>query len=128
VTPNNHSPPQSLTIAFFAQNYTVQNVSGLLRTLSVYRIFGPVVASSIVGALTSINGLALAGSPNSDQTSTSYGAIDYAINASKIIDNPPNNTISYGYLNGLTYGTYFGLGVTLTSLYYNIFDSSTLQF
>jgi hypothetical protein len=115
-----------LTIVFFAQNYTVQNVTGLLRTLSAYRIYGPVVAGLATGALTTINGLALFGSTNSDQTSSSYGSISYAINTTKITDNPPNNTISFGFSTGLTYGSTFGSGVTITSLYYNIFASSSL--
>jgi hypothetical protein len=86
------------------------------------------VAGSAAGALTSINGLALFGSTNSDQTSSSYGTINFALNTTKIVDNPPNNTFSYGYWTGLSFGSTFGAGVTITSLYYNIFDSSTLQF
>jgi hypothetical protein len=117
-----------MTIVFFAQNYTIQNVTGLLQTLSAYRIFGPVVTGSAQTALTSINGLTTFGSTNSDQTSSSYGTINFALNTSKIVDNPPNNTFSYGYWTGLTFGTNFGAGVTITSLYYNIFDSSTLSF
>lgn len=37
------NPPKSLTVAFFVENYTVGGVTGLLRTLSVYRLFGPAV-------------------------------------------------------------------------------------
>lgn len=128
VTPKNHVPPQSMTIVFFSQNYTVNNVTGLLQTLSAYRVFGPVVCGSAASTLTTVNGLSLFSSTNSDQTSTTYGSISFTLNTSKIIDNPPNNSISYGYSTALTYGSTFGGGVTITSLYYNIFDSSTLQF
>lgn len=63
VTPDsgNRNPPKYLTIAFFSQNYTVWGVTGLLKTVAVYRLFGPVVTASVTGALSSINGLARTG-------------------------------------------------------------------
>jgi hypothetical protein len=64
VTPSltSRNPPKYLTIAFFSQNYTVNTTSGLLNTLAVYRLFGPVITGSVSGGLTSINGLARTGS------------------------------------------------------------------
>jgi len=53
----NRNPPKILTIAFFTQNYTIGDTTGLLQTQSVYRLFGPVVTGGITGAITSINGL-----------------------------------------------------------------------
>jgi len=55
----NRSPPKILTIAFFSQNYTVGGITGLLQTLSVYRLFGPVVTGSVTGSYGTINSLAL---------------------------------------------------------------------
>ena len=65
VTPDktNRNPPKYLTIAFFSQNYTVGSstigqATNMLQTLSVYRLFGPVVTSAVSGSITAINGLA----------------------------------------------------------------------
>ena len=107
---------------------------GLLRTLSVYRLYGASVTSSISGLIPSINLLVSnAGltSPNADFSNIAHtnGWMSYTLNVSNIISSPPNNTFSAGYSRpGLTYGTYFGSGITITSLYYNIFSSSTLAF
>jgi hypothetical protein len=123
-----------MTIAFFSQNYTVGGVTGLLRTLSVYRIYGASVISSISGVISSINGLVSnAGltSPNADfsNTASTSGYIYYTLNVTNIIANPPNNTFAYGYSRTApTYGLSFGAGITITSLYYNLFSSSTLAF
>lgn len=68
---------------------------------------------------------------NSYFTSSSVsfsGSLSYYINTTNINENPPNNTFRYGYSGSYTYGTKFGAGVTLTSFYYNIFESSTLAF
>ena len=66
---------------------------------------------------------------NDDHVSFS-GTFNYYINTTNIVENPPNNTFRYGYSTNYnsTYGVKFGAGVTLTSLYYNIFESSTLAF
>lgn len=59
-----HVPPKYLTIGFFAANYTVGNVTGLLRTLSVYRLFGAAVTNSLTGttpAILTINSLSRSG-------------------------------------------------------------------
>lgn len=56
-----HVPPKYLTIGFFATNYTVGNVTGLLRTLSVYRLFGAAVTNSLTGAIQTINSLSRSG-------------------------------------------------------------------
>jgi hypothetical protein len=135
VTPNpsNHALPKFLTIAFFSKNYTLGDVSGLLRTLSVYRLFGAAVNSAITGVIGSINGMTQSSlsSPDADFTAinTNGGSfINYALNMSNIVANPPNNTFTYGYSRGVTFGGTFGAGITITSLYYNIFASSTLAF
>jgi len=51
-----------------------------------------------------------------------------AINTSNINANPGDNIFSFGYTGTFTVGTQFGCGITLTSLYYNIFKGSTLSF
>lgn len=109
-------------------------MSGLLKTLSVYRLFGAGVNSAMSGVIGSVNSLTTTALtyPDSDftQTSTDSGTwINYALNVSNIVLNPPNNTFSFGYYrSGLTFGSTFGAGITITSLYYNIFASSTLAF
>jgi hypothetical protein len=135
VTPNpaNHALPKFLTVAFFSQNYTVNNVTGNLRTLSVYRLFGASVNAAVTGTIGSINGMiqSALSSPDADFTAanTNGGAfMSYALDVSKITATPPNNTFSFGYSRSVTYGTFFGAGITITSLYYNIFASSTLAF
>jgi len=135
VTPNpaNHALPKFLTIGFFDYNYTLGGVSNLLRTLSVYRLFGASVNSAVAGVIGSINGLTTTalGSPDSDfnQTYTNNNwYLSYALNVSNIVANPPNNTFSYGYSRSLSFGSTYGAGITITSFYYNIFASSTLSF
>ncbi len=125
--------PKFLTIAFFEKNYTLGDVSGLLRTLSVYRLFGAAVNSAITGVIGSINGMTRTSlsTPDADFTSsnTNGGAfLSYSLNVSNINASPQNNTFTYGYSRGVTFGTTFGAGITITSLYYNIFASSTLAF
>ena len=135
VTPNPfyHTLPKFLTVAFFSQNYTVNSVTGLLRTLSVYRLYGASVNSAVTGIIGSINGMvqnALT-APDADftaATTNSDSYLSYRLNVSNIVASPPNNTFSYGYSRGVTFGSYYGAGVTITSLYYNIFSSSTLAF
>ena len=135
VTPDmtNRNPPKYLTIAFFSQNYTVGSTSNLLNTLSVYRLYGPVVTASVSGALTSINGLARTGSTSIDMEMSSAsvassGTFGVSLNVSNMYSNPTNNTFTYSNTaSGQTFGTTFGAGYTITSFYYNIFASSTLQ-
>lgn len=138
VTPdsNNHNPPRILTIAFFSQNYSVGGVSGLLQTLAVYRLFGPVTTNSVSGSIGYINGLArnAGGSGatpdvelNADYFYTS-GSFTVALNTSNMYSNPTNNTFTYGNTDSaVSFGTSFGAGYTITSFYYNIFASSTLM-
>lgn len=135
VTPNpsNHALPKFLTIGFFSQNYTVNGVAGNLNTLSVYRLFGSVVNSAISGVIGSINNMTQTAlsSPNADFTAvnTDGGAyININLNVSNIVATPPNNTFGYGYSREVTFGGTYGAGITITSLYYNIFASSTLSF
>jgi hypothetical protein len=134
VTPVNHVQPTTLYIGFFAQNNTVNGVSGFLTTLSVYRIFGASVTSSINGQILPINSLSrgnAVGNANADLSSPSIssGYIYYTLNVSNIVLSPPDNIFSAGYSRpSMAYGQYFGAGITITSLYYNIFSSSTLAF
>lgn len=135
VTPNTNlgsrSTPKFLTVAFFSQNYTVNNVSGNLRTLSVYRLFGASVNSAVTGVIGSINGMVqnALSSIDADFTASSTGGfMNYTLDVTKITATPPNNTFLFGYTRSVTYGTTFGAGITITSLYYNIFASSTLAF
>ncbi len=138
VTPNTNlvgrSLPKFLTIAFFSQNYTVNNVTGNLRTLSVYRLYGASVNAAITGSIGSINGMVNSAltSPDADftaSTTNSGSFMNYALDVSKITATPPNNTFSFGYTRpALTFGSFYGAGITITSLYYNIFASSTLAF
>lgn len=134
------NPPKSLTIAFLAQNNTVNNVTGLLRVLSVYRLFGPVVTGTVKGTtIGTLNGLTSSFSgtqlTNIDFTSMSWtatGSFSYNINGSNIYDNPPNNTFLIGsntVASGATYGNgSYGAGVTITSFNYNIFASAIVKF
>ena len=134
VTPNptNRNPPKYLTIAFFTQDYTVNNVNNLLKTVSVYRLFGPTVTGSITGGLNSINGLARGSStPTTEMTSNSYtssGTFSTSLNTSTMYSSPTNNTFTYGNSDSSnTFGSSFGAGYTLTCFYYNIFSSATLK-
>lgn len=127
--------PDTLTIAFFTNDYAVGDATNLLKTVSVYRLFGTIVTGSISGAIPNINSLIRRplnhfGSYFSSTWPPSFSGtgVGYYLNTSNIILNPPNNTFVYGYSGSLSPGTQFGCGVTLTSLYYNIFSSSTVAF
>lgn len=126
--------PDTLTIAFFTQNHSISDATGLLRTVSVYRLFGPVVTGSITGTLTAVNGMTRHsnnGNMNSDFSYyyVTYGNyLSYSLNRSNVLLSPPDNTFGYGYQNTITVSNQYGGGVTLTSLYYNIFEASTLYF
>ncbi len=130
--------PDTLTIAFFTQNYSIGDATGLLQTVAVYRLFGTVVTGSIIGPISAINGLSRRGSNyfttsssyflnNSVSSYSGYG-ISYYINTTNINSNPPNNTFIYGYSGTFTFNSQYGCGVTISSLYYNIFSSSTVAF
>lgn len=129
--------PDTLTIAFFSANYSIGDATGLLQTLSVYRLFGSAVTESVTvaGGIGPINGLARRGWDNFGTyfTSSSPGSYDsslnYALNTTNIVENPPNNTFNFGYWGNLNnFNNQYGCGVTLTSLYFNIFSSSTVAF
>jgi hypothetical protein len=51
-----------LTIAFFNTNNSIGDATNLLKILSVYRLFGPIVTGSLLGAIPYINNLARVGS------------------------------------------------------------------
>ena len=127
--------PDTLTIAFFTTNYSIGDATNLLQTVSVYRLFGTVATGSVSGSLSNINGLTTRGSnyfgtyfTNTYPSSyTGYG-VNYYINTTNINSNPPNNTFVFGYSGGITINGQYGCGVTLTSLYYNIFSSATVAF
>lgn len=130
--------PDTLTIAFFTKNYSIGDATGLLQTVAVYRLFGTVVTGSIIGPIGAINGLSGRGSnyfttfssyfSSSGVTSYSGHSISYYINTTNINSNPPNNTFIYGYSGTFTFNNQYGCGVTISSLYYNIFSSSTVAF
>lgn len=132
------NPARSMNIAFLAENYTLDGVTGLLRVLSVYRLFGPAVAQSIQGgAIGTLNGVTASQCclSSMDMTADSWtysGTFSYAMNTSNIQDNPPNNTIFPGSNTvATTYppnGSYYGAGVTITSFNYNIFAAATVRF
>lgn len=136
VTPDatNRSPPKYLTIAFFAQNYTVWGVSNLLQTLAVYRLFGPVVTASVSGALSSINGLARntapGYTPDIEMSATNFAVSNsfyQYLNTSNMYSNPTNNTFVFGNSDAsASFGSTYGAGYTITCFYYNIFASSTV--
>jgi hypothetical protein len=131
----NRSPPKILTIVFFTQNYTVYGTSGLLQTQSVYRLFGPVVTNTITGAINTINSLTRStggsgATPDIELGSsfTTSGSFSVALNTTNMYSNPTNNTFTYGNSDATTLnGAAFGAGYTISSFYYNIFSSSTLQ-
>lgn len=132
------NPPRSLNVAFLAQNYTVNGVTGLLRVLSVYRLFGPTVTGSVQGgSIGTLNGLTggYCCMPSMDMTSTSWsmaGSFSYGLNTSNIQDNPPNNTFLLGsnsvFNSYPSNGSYWGGAITITSFNYNIFAAATVSF
>lgn len=132
------NPPRSMNIAFMSQNYTIDGVTGLLRVLSVYRLFGPAVVQSIQGSsIGTLNGVTAShsGLASMDMTADSWsytGTFSYAINTTNIKDSPPNNTIFPGTNTvATTYlpnGSYYGAGITITSFNYNIFAAATVKF
>ena len=136
VTPDmtSRSPPKYLTIAFFSQNYTVGTTNNLLQTLSVYRLFGPIITNSVSGSITTVNGLARTGSTTfqTEMITTARatsGSFNVRLNTSNMYSNPTNNTFTYGNSDSSSsFGSTYGAGYTITSFYYNIFASSTLSF
>jgi hypothetical protein len=58
----------------------------------------------------------------------SFGSFWVALNTTNMYSNPTNNTFTNGNNDNVnTFGQTFGAGYTITSFYYNIFASSTLQ-
>ena len=135
-SPTRNGLPVCLTIAFFTQDHQIGDVTGLLTTVSVFRLFGSVVTNHIdSGSITSINGLNIRSNQwdsyftNTGNPNSFAGSINYSLNTSNIYENPPNNTFTYGYTSGaFSINGQYGAGVTITSFYYNIFDSATLAF
>ena len=136
VTPDmtSRNPPKYLTIAFFSQNYTVGTTTNLLQTLSVYRLFGPIVTGSLSGSLSAVNGLARTSTNTITMemdSTNSYavsGSWNFRLNTSNMYSNPTNNTFTYGNSDSSnTFGSKFGAGYTITSFFYNIFASATLS-
>jgi len=131
----NRNPPKILTIVFFTQNYSVFDATGLLQTQAVYRLFGPAITKSIAGGINSINGLSKSSSgswttPDIELSSNfaASGSFSVALNTTNMYSNPTNNTFTYGNTDGTALnGSAYGAGYTITSFYYNIFASSTLQ-
>lgn len=80
--------PDTLTIAFFTEDHSIEDVTGLLKTVSVYRLFGPVVTDSISGSLGPINGMAKHTSTidsNFDAQYKTYGSsFSYFLNTDNI--------------------------------------------
>ncbi len=57
-----------------------------------------------------------------------WGSFSTSLNTTNMYSNPSNNTFTYGNTySPSTFGTYFGAGYTISSFYYNIFASSTVQ-
>ncbi len=100
--------------------------------MNVFRVYGAAVNSAVSnGGILTINGLArVSNGPTSEFSSVfqDYGTLSYTLNTTNINLSPPNNTFPAGYSESLSFGTNFGGGLTITSLYYNIFASSTLAF
>lgn len=120
--------PSSLTIAFLVSNYTVNGVSGLLRVLTVFRLYGPAVLSAITTSIPNINGLApvAASSLDTDFNATSWASgssLLYSIDTTRITSTPQNNTIRSGgtAINMIVGSSQYGGGLTITSFNYNIF-------
>lgn len=91
VTPIDGEPiPDTLTIAFFTKDHQIADVTGLLKTVSVYRLFGSAVTEEIgTTGITAINGMvARTSGPNSDFTSNSISfgnTLNYYLNTANII-------------------------------------------
>lgn len=136
VTQKAGAPPSSLTLAFLASNYTVNGIAGLLRVLSVYRLFGPAISQSILSPIPTINSLATisVGAPlNTDFNNTLWlgsgaASFSYSIDPTLITSSAQNNTVSSGATPViLSVNKAFGAGITTTSFYYNIFSSAYLK-
>ncbi len=132
----NLNPPKILTIAFFSQNYTANGVSGLLQTLSVYRLYGAGVTRAInTAGIPTINSLARnsggTGATPDISLSSSFatsGGFSSSLNTTNMYSSPTNNTITFGNSDGTAaFGSYFGAGYTITSFFFNIFAGSTLS-
>lgn len=115
-----------MTIAFFTKDYAIADVTGLLKTKAVYRLFGTTVTGSVFGAIQNINGLVRnTTTPTLDMTASSFASsITFipALDIANMYANPTNNTFLANTNSDATgFGTAFGAGYTITSLFYNIF-------
>lgn len=124
-----------MTIAFMSSNYTVNGVGGLMRVLSVFRLFGAAVSSSILIPIPTINSLTTVAPSglNADFNSTLWlgtgvTGFQYAIDPILITGTPQNNTAAASGtpVNIIVNGNY-GSGITITSFYYNIFGTAYLK-
>lgn len=135
VTQKLNTAPTSLTVAFLASNYTVNGITGLLRVLSVFRLYGAAITRNILSPITSINGLAPV-APSSldiDFNATLWlgsGVTNflYALDTTLITTTPQNNSVASSgtSINVVVNGTY-GAGITVTSFYYNTFGTAYLR-
>lgn len=107
--------------------------TGLLTTKAVYRLFGPKVTGSITGAIPTINGISKLGSTlETEVTSNTYASgvsFTHYLDYTNMYTNPTNNTFKHSGSSetSTNFGTSFGAGITITSFFYNIFESSTLS-
>ena len=121
-------------MAFFTKDYSINDTYGLLKTRVVYRLFGPRVTGLVTGGIGAINGLSkVTGTPNIDMTDNSlYPTISSFgpyLDVANMYLNPTNNTfIARNSEPSTNFGSAFGAGYTITSLYHNIFEQSTLNF
>lgn len=126
------NPPKVLTMAFFTKDYSIADTYGLLKTRVVYRLFGPTVIGSVVGTIPTINGLSrLTNTPNIDMTTDSYtNGISFGVglDVTNMYATPTNNTFTASNSESSNnFGSTFGAGYTITSLFHNIFEQSTLN-
>lgn len=81
--------PQRIAIAFFNTQHTALGITNQLKTLSVYRIFGPTLSGPINAVIGSINGLAANTDASLDFTANSWketagDSFNYAWDVTKI--------------------------------------------
>ena len=110
-------------------------MTGLFQTVAVYRLFGPVVTSSLSGSIPYINGLTrlpYTSTPVIEMDSNyfaSSGGFGQALNTTNMYSNPSNNTFTYSNSDTVNnvFGSSYGAGYTISCFYFNIFASSTVQ-
>ncbi|KAL4471698.1 hypothetical protein ABPG74_008591 [Tetrahymena malaccensis] len=131
--------PTRLNIAFCNFNRTSLGVRNQLNVLSVYRVYGATVNGVITQPITPINGLnqnlfpnTLSFSSLTWQADTGYLA-KYTLQTQNVQPFGSTNTLfaadsSTTFPAGTFNPTYKGAGVTLCSLYFDVFSPSQLQF